>query len=162
MIDLAELVELDINPLLVDDRGTLALDARIRVAPATISGAERLAIRPYPKELEECAPVPRPEIWLRPIRPEDEPQHAEFLARIDPEMCTRFFHLVRVFSHSQLARFTQIDYDREIAFIATRHDGPKAETLGVVRAISDPDRTSADFAILVRSDLKGKGLARFS
>jgi acetyltransferase len=159
VIDLPEIVELDINPLLVDDRGTLALDARIRVAPATVSGSERLAIRPYPKELEERVRFLGQEIELRPIRPEDEPQHAEFLARIDPaDTQTRFFHVVRVFSHTDLARFTQIDYDREMAFIATRDAGSKEETLGVVRAISDPDRTSAEFAILVRSDLKGKGL----
>jgi acetyltransferase len=127
VIDLPEISELDINPLLVDDRGTLALDARVRVASATSSGAERLAIRPYPKELEERARFLGQEIELRPIRPEDGPQHTEFLARIDPaDIRTRFFHVVRVFSHTDLARFTQIDYDREIAFIATRHAGGRS------------------------------------
>jgi acetyltransferase len=71
----------------------------------------------------------------------------------------RFFHAVRVISHAQLARFTQIDYDREMAFIASVDDRtPRAETWGVVRAIADPDNTRAEFAILVRSDLKGHGL----
>ncbi len=160
IIDLPEVVELDINPLLVDERGVIALDARIRVAPATMGGTDRLAIRPYPQELEERIDFHGRELVLRPIRPEDEPQHARFLARVDPEdLRLRFFTAVRAFSHSQLARFTQIDYDREMAFIATARDGGGAEeTLGVVRAIADPDRTRAEFAILVRSDIKGKGL----
>lgn len=159
IVDLAEIVEVDINPLLVDEKGAIALDARMRVARAGVSGAERLAIRPYPRELEERVQFLGREIVLRPIRPEDEPQHARFLARVDAEdLQLRFFHAVRSFPHSDLARFTQIDYDREMALIAASRDGDTPETLGVVRAIADPDRASAEFAILVRSDMKGKGL----
>ncbi len=96
---------------------------------------------------------------LRPIRPEDEPQHARFLAEVEPQdLHLRFFHVVRAFAHSQLARFTQIDYDREMAFIATVPADGESETLGVVRAISDPDGARAEFAILIRSDVKGRGL----
>jgi len=99
---------------------------------------------------------------LRPIRPEDEPQHREFLNRIDADdVQLRFFQARRAFAHTELARFTQIDYDREMAFIATaKNDAGAPETLGVVRVIADPDNTSAEFAILVRSDLKGRGLGR--
>jgi acetyltransferase len=99
-------------------------------------------------------------VVLRPIRPEDEPQHARFLERVDTQdLQLRFFHAVRIVSHNQLARFTQIDYDREMAFIASAEDGtPAAETWGVVRVIADPDNAKAEFAILVRSDLKGRGL----
>ena len=159
IVDLAEIVELDINPLLVDERGVIALDARMRVTRAALSGAERLAIRPYPRELEERAQLLGREIVLRPIRPEDEPQHARFLERVDDEdLQLRFFHAVRSFPHSDLARFTQIDYDREMAFIAVSREGDAPETLGVVRAVADPDHTSAEFAILVRSDMKGRGL----
>ena len=160
VIELPEIVELDINPLLVDERGVIALDARIRVARTERSGVERLAIRPYPRELEERVELHGREILLRPIRPEDEPQHARFLAGIEPEdLQLRFFRFVRAFSHPDLARFTQIDYDREMAFIAVSGaEGPAEETLGVVRAVADPDRASAEFAVLVGSDMKGKGL----
>jgi acetyltransferase len=160
VIDLPEIVELDINPLLVDERGVIALDARIRVARTERSGVERLAIRPYPRELEERVELHGREILLRPIRPEDEPQHARFLAGIEPEdLQLRFFRFVRAFSHPDLARFTQIDYDREMAFIAVSSaEGPAEKTLGVVRAVADPDRASAEFAVLVGSGMKGKGL----
>jgi acetyltransferase len=138
----------------------LALDARLRISPAASTGAERLAIRPYPKELEEWVEVGGESLLLRPIRPEDEPQHRAFLDRCDAQdIRFRFFGLVRRFSHSQLARFSQIDYSREMAFIATRDsaDGG-AETLGVVRVVVDPDNERAEFAIIVSSEFKGRGL----
>jgi len=158
--DIADIAEIDINPLLVDDSGVIALDARIRVLKSRQSGTDRMAIRPYPSELEERTTIMGRDVVLRPIRPEDEPQHARFLQGVDAEdLRLRFFHVVRVATHSQLARFTQIDYDREMAFIASVDDGKDtAETWAVVRAIADPDNTRAEFAILVRSDLKGRGL----
>lgn len=161
VIDIAEVVELDINPLFADDEGVLALDARIAVAPATASGAARLAIRPYPKQLEEWATLQSGRrVFMRPIRPEDEPAHYAFVSRLTPEdIRFRFFGLVREFPHSQMARFTQIDYNREMAFIAQAPDERgKPETLGVVRTVTDPDNRNAEFAIVVRSDLKGQGL----
>jgi acetyltransferase len=160
VVDIAEIIEIDINPLLVDDSGVIALDARIRVARAEQPAASRLAIRPYPAELAERATIMGREVVVRPIRPEDEPQHARFLERVDTQdLQLRFFHAVRIVSHNQLARFTQIDYDREMAFIASVEDAtPAAETWGVVRVIADPDNAKAEFAILVRSDLKGQGL----
>ena len=158
--DVADISEIDINPLLLDEHGVIALDARIRIAKYPRATMDRLAIRPYPSELEERVMVMGREVLLRPIRPEDEPQHAQFLRRVDAEdMQLRFFHAVRVLTHDQLARFTQIDYDREMAFIACVDEGKTtAETWGVVRAITDPDNASAEFAILVRSDRKGQGL----
>jgi acetyltransferase len=121
---------------------------------------ERFAIRPYPQDLEEHTQFLGRGMILRPIRPEDEPQHARFLAAIDPnDLRLRFFRVVRAFAHSELARMTQIDYDREMAFIAVRRtDAQEDETVGVVRAVSDPDGTRAEFAILVRSDMKGLGI----
>jgi len=157
--DLGELAELDINPLLVDERGVIALDARVRVAKATVPGVDRFAIRPYPRELEERTEFLGQPIMLRPIRPEDEPQHARFLDAIDPQdLRLRFFRVVRAFEYSEVARMTQIDYDREMSFIAVRRAGNAEEMLGVALAMADPDGARAEFAILVRSDLKGKGL----
>ena len=156
-VDLAEVVELDVNPLLADARGVVALDARIRVRAVAEGAAERLAIRPYPRELEETVTLADGErVLLRPIRPEDEPGHQAFHGRLQPEdIRFRFFNLVREIPHSQMARFTQIDYDREMAFVALSAAG---DTLGVVRAIADPDNERAEFAIIVRSDQKGRGL----
>ena len=162
--DVPEIVELDINPLLADSRGALVLDARMRIGMADRSGStlDRLAIRPYPAELEESVPWEGGTLLLRPIRPEDGAAHVEFFNRLTPDdVRYRMFVRVRELQPAQLARFTQIDYDREMAFIATR-PGPDGhdETLGVGRVVADPDNISAEFAVTVRSDLKGKGLGR--
>jgi acetyltransferase len=158
--DIPQVVELDINPLLADDHGVLALDARMRVAPSAASGVDRFAIRPYPEELEEWISWQGRKVLLRPIRPEDGAQHVEFFNALEPEdVRYRVFMRMRELQRSQLARLTQIDYDREMAFIATyERETGRFETLGVVRAIADPDNVTAEFAIIVRSDLKGQGL----
>ncbi len=162
LIDLPQVAELDINPLYADDLGVLALGAHVQVAPSKVEGAARLAIRPYPRELEECVVLKDgSKITLRPIRPEDEHAHREFLASLSEEdLRRRFFGVVRrEFDHKDLARFTQIDYDREMAFIA-QVDGRRGEpqTLGVSRTVTKPDNSEAEFAIVIRSDLKGQGL----
>lgn len=158
--DLPEIAELDINPLLAGPGGVVALDARVRIEPAARAGDARLAIRPYPKELEEEAVLDGRRILLRPIRPEDRPAHQSFLQRLEPDdMHARFFRAVRELPPSEVARYTQIDYDREMAFVAALPgDGDGFEILGVARAHADPNNQVADFAIIVRSDLKGHGL----
>ena len=160
LADLPELAELDINPLWADHEGVIALDARLRVSRQPSAGAARFAITPYPAELAESVAWQGESIVLRPIRPEDEPQHRSFLEALQPEdLRLRFFSVRRELPRSELARLTQIDYAREMAFIAVRTlpDG-KPQTLGVVRAVIDPDNVDAEFAIIVRSDLKGHGL----
>ncbi|MBE9045482.1 GNAT family N-acetyltransferase [Pleurocapsales cyanobacterium LEGE 10410] len=163
IIDIPEITELDINPLLADDKGVVALDARIAIEPTTLSGAARLAIRPYPQELEEAIALPSGrQLLIRPIRPEDEPAHYELFKHFTPDdIRFRFFGMVRQFPHSEMARFTQIDYDREMAFVATgKNERGQLETLGVVRAIAEPNNQSAEFAIIVRAELKRQGLGR--
>ncbi len=162
--EIPELVELDINPLLADSAGAIVLDARVRVAVAdkSASSMDRLAIRPYPHELEERIDWGGAPLLLRPIRPEDGPAHVAFFAALNADdVRYRMFVRVRELTPSQLARFTQIDYDREMAFIATRPgaDGDP-ETIGVVRVVADPDNIEAEFAVTVRSDLKGHGLGQ--
>lgn len=158
LADLPEVVELDINPLLADHAGCTALDARMAIAPAA-AGSARFAIRPYPVELEEEVDWRGQALTLRPIRPEDAPQHlALFQALAPQDVRFRLFGGAHALSAAQLARFTQIDYEREMAFIAARGTGAARETLAVVRAVADPDNLGAEFAIVVRSDLHGQGL----
>lgn len=160
LADLPSLAELDINPLWVDEHGALALDARVRLSLVPKAGAQRLAILPYPSQLV------REHVWrgrsivFRPIRPEDEAQHLRFLQSLDTEdIRLRVFYSRHELPRSELARLTQIDYDREMAFIAEEVDGDGVlQTLGVARMMSDPDNVEAEFAIIVRSDLKGQGL----
>ncbi|KKD61601.1 protein acetyltransferase [Grimontia sp. AD028] len=163
LIDFPEITELDIHPLLVTGDSFTVLDASIKLSPFDGDGSTRLAIRPYPKELEERAELKDGRaILLRPILPEDEPNHKSFIEHVSVEdLYKRFFSDVGELNHEALANLTQIDYDREMAFVAVhRLDDGSDEILGVVRALANPDHTDAEFAVLVRSDLKGMGLGR--
>ncbi len=162
LAEVPEITALDINPLLADASGVLALDARVRVDARAPGGAQAFAIRPYPTQLVQTLDWQGQTLTLRPIRPEDETQHRRFLERLDPEdIRMRVFYSRQTMARSELARLTQIDYEREMAFIATAVDeAGQPQTLGVARAVTDPDNQSAEFGIVVRSDLKGGGLGR--
>jgi acetyltransferase len=161
--DLAEVVELDINPLLADEKGVTAIDARIRVRRAAQSGSARLAIKPYPRELEEAVEIEGRRFLLRPIRPEDEPALIEAFKSLSRETVRRrFFAPLREMSHAMAARLTQIDYDREMAFVLTEPRMAAGETAihAVARLSADPDNERAEFAITVRDAMAGHGLGR--
>ncbi|NUO73574.1 MAG: bifunctional acetate--CoA ligase family protein/GNAT family N-acetyltransferase [Frateuria sp.] len=156
--DLPALAELDINPLVADADGVLALDARIRVRRPPAGQDVRLALRPYPSDLEDDVAIGAHRLHVRPIRPEDGGRLAAFYAAADPRsMRLRFFHSRREVPHSELARYCQIDYDREMAFIAL--DGDRM--VGEVRAACDPDNDKAEFAIHVAQDWQHRGLGRW-
>jgi acetyltransferase len=161
-VEFPKIAEFDINPLLADEKGIVALDARavVRLAPA-LSEA-RLAIRPYPSELEHIAPISDGTRFLiRPIRPDDAPRLVEMLQKSSPEdIRMRFLGHVRHFPPLMAARLSQIDYDREMALVAMPLAG--AADFGAIvaagRLVCDPDNEVAEFAVMVRSDLKGRGL----
>lgn len=158
--DLPEVRELDINPLLADHTGVIAVDARVAVAPETRkgSGHPRFAVRPYPKEWERTIPLRNGRTaFVRPVRPEDEDEFRRFFEKITPEdLRLRFFAPVRDFSHTFLARLTQLDYARAIAFVA--FDSETGEMMGAVRLHADANHDTGEYGILLRSDLKGLGL----
>jgi len=153
--------ELDINPLLIDKKGMIALDARIKVQDPVTHPPVPCAIRPYPRRWEERETLlDGSPVTVRPIRPDDEHLYPLFMSRVTQEdLRLRLFSPVRQFSHQFLARLTQIDYAREMAFVAVRpaEDGT-SEMLGVTRFFADPDYEKGEYAVLIRSDLKGRGL----
>ena len=162
LAEIPEIAELDINPLIVNYEGAVVLDAGIRLCAKGPAGAGNFAIQPYPAHLEEAVQWREQRICLRPIRPEDEALHMEFLQQLDPEdVRMRVFYSKRSIERSELARLVQIDYTREMAFIAvgTGPDG-RPQTLGVARALTDPDNVEAEFGVIIRSELKGSGLGR--
>ena len=155
VLDHPEIVELDINPILADAGGLVAVDVRVRLDdPASRVPS---AIVPYPRALDTVVPLPDgTEMHLRPVRPDDATILRKFLEAVSPEdIRARFHGALRDFG-ALTVRLTQIDYDREIALVGFRAGDPLP--LGVVRLHADPDGGSAEFAILVRSDLHGHGL----
>jgi acetyltransferase len=161
--DVPEIRELDLNPLLADQSGVIVVDARVAIrpleaAPRGARGHPRFAVRPYPIEWERHLVLrDGTAIFVRPIRPEDERLYEQFFDGVtDRDLRLRFFALVKDFSHAFIARLTQIDYARAMAFIAIEES--TGQLLGVVRLHANATYDSGEYAILIRSDLKGRGL----
>jgi acetyltransferase len=161
--DFPQVREVDLNPFLADENGLVAVDTRVAVAPLDAtrpgpSGHPRFAIRPYPKQWERHVTLADgTAIFVRPVRPEDEPLYGPFFAGVTAQdLRMRFFAPVKEFTHAFIARFTQIDYARAMAFIAIEESSGKL--LGVVRLHANANYDTGEYAILVRSDLKGRGL----
>jgi len=158
--DLPQVSGVEVNPLLAGADGCVALDARVMLTPAApcAPGANpRFAIRPFPSDWDRTETVKGRPLRMRPIRPEDEALYPDFLQAVDPaDMRLRFFSAIARPDHAMIARLTQIDYARAMAFVAI-NPGDGA-LLGVSRLAVDPLGREAEYAVLVRSDLKGRGV----
>ena len=173
--ELPQLREMDINPIIVDESGAVAVDARIVLANRPASGVttahhyQHLAILPYPAHIEQVWPMRGGgQYTVRPIHPDDSQMLQDLVQRLSPE--SRYFRFVSSMNElppSMLARFTLIDYDREMALVAVLDErglddqGQPTQTsriIGVSRYITNPDQTSCEFALVVADDLAGKGL----
>lgn len=159
-VDFPCLVAVDINPLLADAEGVIALDARIEIEPERVEKAgpnPALAIRPYPSGWEKAFAGGGTHYHIRPIKPADIALYPQFLARISPDdLRLRFLSPRKSFSDQMLKRLTQLDYDRNMAFVAL--ETSTGALAGISRLSCDPDRSVAEYALLVRTDLQGHGL----
>ncbi|TAN13981.1 MAG: bifunctional acyl-CoA synthetase/GNAT family N-acetyltransferase [Burkholderiaceae bacterium] len=159
VVDFPCIVALDINPLLADADGVIALDARVEIDPNAVDQPgpnPRLAIRPYPAQWARAFSAGGANYTIRPIKPADIALYPDFLAKVSPgDIRLRFLAPRRNFPDDMLKRLTQLDYERDMAFVALDAGGALA---GVARLSCDPDRAKAEYALLVRSDLQGHGL----
>ncbi|MEP7453419.1 bifunctional acetate--CoA ligase family protein/GNAT family N-acetyltransferase [Phyllobacterium sp. SB3] len=160
IVDFPCLVSMDINPLLADGDGIVALDARIEISPDALkrSGPNPdLAIRPYPSNWKKEVSLAETSYHLRPIRPDDVSLYPPFLSKVSlHDLRLRFLSPRQTFPDDALRRLTQLDYDRDMAFVALDKDS--GELAGIARLSSNPDREVAEYAVLVRTDLQGRGL----
>jgi len=162
--ELPELAELDLNPLIADPAGATAVDARavLRPGPARRERYAHMAIHPYPASLvTEWQPREGPRVTLRPIRPEDAELEKAFVRGLSSESrYFRFMDTLRELTPQMLVRFTQIDYDREMAFVAVVAEGGRETEVGVARYVANPDGESCEFALVVADGWQRRGLGR--
>ena len=160
MTDFSEIKELDMNPLMISAHQACVADARIILKKNGLKSPMHLIISPYPRQYEfHTVSKDGQNIFIRPIRPEDAPLLIELAATLSERtIYRRFFSPLRTLPYSMLARFTQIDYDREMALVAMATIDDSEKLLGVARIINDPSQTSGEFAVLVGDQWQGKGI----
>lgn len=160
--ELPHLQTLDINPLFAGPETVIAVDARMQIArpPAGAGAYDHLAIAPYPRELVEEGFLPDgTPLIIRPIRPEDAESEQDFVRRLSPRARhLRFMDSVKELSPQMLARFTQIDYSREMALVALVEEDGAQTQVGVARYVINPDGRSCEFAIVVSDERQGQGI----
>jgi acetyltransferase len=158
--DQQEIIGIDLNPVLCDEMGAVALDARVQIAPGSsdLQGRRDFAIRPYPRELEVMTTLPDgSRIAIRPLRPTDAHAISDMLGQCSADdLHMRFFAAMRSGDMVLIARLTQLDYAREMAFVAI--DPASHDILGVARLHGDANHDQAEYAIIIRSDQQGRGI----
>jgi acetyltransferase len=159
--ELPEILELDINPLIVDEQGVMAVDARIKAQVSNqMSPYSHMAIHPYPQELTQHYQLTNGmNITIRPIRPEDAFLEKNFFHRLSERTkYFRFMQALQELTPEMIVRFTQIDYDREMAFVAVTNEANMPSELGVGRYLMNPDGNSVEFALVVADDCHCLGI----
>ena len=159
--ELPEILELDINPLIVDEQGVMAVDARIKAQVSSqLSPYSHMAIHPYPQELTQHYQLTNGmNITIRPIRPEDAFLEKNFFHRLSERTkYFRFMQALQELTPEMIVRFTQIDYDREMAFVAVTNEANMPSELGVGRYLMNPDGNSVEFALVVADDCHCRGI----
>ncbi|SDA36405.1 bifunctional acetate--CoA ligase family protein/GNAT family N-acetyltransferase [Sphingomonas sp. NFR15] len=157
-VDFPDIIELDINPLLVDPDGAVALDARVRIT-AQAPADSNLVIRPAPMEWASSLVTQSGlAFYVRPVRGDDEPLLAAFFEHVSPEdLRFRFLSTVAHVEHARLAAMTRVDYRRTITFLA--FDAARENVIATAMLAADPDRTRAEVALATRADMKGRGVS---
>ncbi len=160
LIDFPQIAELDMNPVLIMNGKPIVVDARLLVSPANVSSPLHLVISPYPGEnVSRMVTESGMHILIRPVKPEDAPLFSNLFEVLSPtSIYYRFFGVLRELQPAMLSRFTQIDYDREIALVAIDEGSEFERMLGVARIIGDPDSMTGEIAVLVGDAWQGKGI----
>lgn len=164
LIDLPEIKEIDINPIKIDDKECIALDARIVLdkqyfEKKDVHPHDHLVISPYPEEYVKTVKFAGRDMILRPIKPEDEPLWTEmFLALSEETKRYRFFHIIKDMPHQKRIRYVFSDYDREISIVPEITENGRRKLLGGVRMIGDANHEVAEFSIALRDEWQSKGL----
>ena len=160
LVDFPEILELDMNPVLVKNGKLVVVDSRLLISKIDIVSPLHLVISPYPAE-NEYRMITEGDIavFIRPIKPEDATLYLDFFRSLSPtSIYFRFFGVLKELPATMLSRFTQIDYDREIALVAIDEGSKGERILGVARIIGDPDGREGEFAVLVGDSWQGKGI----